>query len=117
MNYRWISVSLATLAFVGCAAHHQKMRPRSTEGTVVIPAPEASTNTAPADPTNPFVGASFYINPEYVKEVEDAAAASPENAATIKKVDRLPDGYLARDEFFHRKDTQSSRRCRQAGIQ
>ena len=90
MNYRRISVSLATLALVGCAAHHQKMRPRSTEGTVVIPAPEASTNTAPADPTNPFVGASFYINPEYVKEVEDAAAASPENAATIKKVEAFP---------------------------
>jgi cellulose 1,4-beta-cellobiosidase len=36
------------------------------------------------------VGATFYINPEYVKEVEDAAAASPENAATIKKVAAFP---------------------------
>jgi cellulose 1,4-beta-cellobiosidase len=55
-----------------------------------VPAPEASSNTAAADPTNPFAGAKFYINPEYVKEVEDAAAASPANAETIKKVAAYP---------------------------
>jgi cellulose 1,4-beta-cellobiosidase len=60
------------------------------DGKVVIPAPEASNNTAPADPTNPFVGATFFLNPEYVKELEDAAAASPANADVIKKVAAYP---------------------------
>ncbi len=91
MNYRRITGSLATLVLVACggAQHHYKMK-TSTVGTVVIPAPEASTNTAPPDPTNPFVGAKFYINPEYVKEVEDAAAAAPDMAETIKKVAAYP---------------------------
>lgn len=91
MNHRWITTSLAALVIAGCAAHHPKIRkPTSTVGTVVVPAPEASDNKAPPDPTNPFVGASFYINSEYVKEVEEAAAASPENAETIKKVAAYP---------------------------
>jgi cellulose 1,4-beta-cellobiosidase len=90
MSTRWIFVSLATLALVACGGtHHYKMK-KSTVGTVVIPAPEASTNTVPPDPTNPFVGTKFYINPEYVKEVEDAAAAAPDMAATIKKVEEFP---------------------------
>ena len=90
MNYRWISVSIATLAAFACGGPHRYKMPKSTVGTVVVPAPEASNNTAPPDPANPFVGAKFYINPEYVKEVEDAAAASPENAAAIKKVAAYP---------------------------
>ena len=91
MKYSWIPVSLAALSMLGCAAHHQKARiAKSTVGTVVIAAPEAKDNTAPPDPSNPFVGAKFYINPEYVKEVEDAAAASPENAEVIKKVAAYP---------------------------
>ena len=91
MSTRWISVSLVSLVVAACggAQHHYKMK-KSTVGTVVIPAPEASNNTAPPDPTNPFVGAKFYINPEYVKEVEDAAAAAPDMAATIKKVEAYP---------------------------
>ena len=91
MKYSWIPVSLAALSMLGCAAHHQKARiAKSTVGTVVIAAPEAKDNAAPPDPSNPFVGAKFYINPEYVKEVEDAAAASPENAEVIKKVAAYP---------------------------
>jgi cellulose 1,4-beta-cellobiosidase len=91
MNHRWITTSLAALVIAGCAAHHPKIKkPKSTVGTVVIPAPEASTNTVPPDPTNPFVGASFYIDPEYVKEVEDAAAAAPDLADKIKKVAAFP---------------------------
>ena len=90
MKYRWISASLATLAVFACGPHHYKAPPKSTVGTVVIPAPEASDNKAPPDTTNPFYGATFYINPEYVKEVEAAAAAAPELAATIKKVAAYP---------------------------
>lgn len=91
MNYRWITFSLAALAAVACGAGHRyKMKPKSTVGTVVIPAPEASTNTAARDPKNPFEGVQFYINPEYVKEVEEAAAAAPEMAETIKKVAAYP---------------------------
>src|ERR1017187_8258132 len=62
MNYRRITGSLATLVLVACAGaqHHYKMK-KSTVGTIVIPAPEASNNTAPPDATNPFVGAKFYI--------------------------------------------------------
>jgi len=90
MNYRWITLSLAALTLAGCAAHHPKIKkPKSTVGTVVIPAPEASNNPSP-DTTSPFYGASFYINPEYVKEVEDAAAAAPELADKIKKVAAYP---------------------------
>lgn len=90
MNYRWITLSLAALTLAGCAAHHPKIKkPKSTVGTVVIPAPEASNNASP-DTTSPFYGTSFYINPEYVKEVEDAAAAAPDLADKIKKVAAYP---------------------------
>lgn len=41
-------------------------------------------------PGNPFAGARFYLNGDYVKKVEAAAAASPANAALFKKVAAYP---------------------------
>ncbi|HMA97526.1 MAG TPA: hypothetical protein VKP30_32800, partial [Polyangiaceae bacterium] len=83
MNTRWIIVGLAALALVDCVPRQKKgggtgfTRRDPNDGKVVIAAPEAATNKAPPDASNPFLGATFFLNPEYVKEVEDAAAASP----------------------------------------
>lgn len=96
MNTRWIIVGLAALALVDCVPRQKKgggtgfTRRDPNDGKVVIAAPEAATNKAPPDPSNPFLGATFFLNPEYVKEVEDAAAASPANADAIKKVAGYP---------------------------
>lgn len=99
---RWILVTLAALTVVGCVPKQKRgggpggssgsgaTRRDPNDGKVVIPAPEASTNKAPPDATNPFVGAQYFINPEYVKEVEDAATAAPELADKIKKIVQYP---------------------------
>ncbi len=39
---------------------------------------------------NPFEGAKFYLNPDYVAKVEQAAKESPENAALYRKVASYP---------------------------
>ena len=39
---------------------------------------------------NPFAGAAFFINPEYVKKVEATAAHNPDKAALVKKVASYP---------------------------
>ncbi len=39
---------------------------------------------------NPFVGARFYLNPDYTQKVEAAVAAAPASAALLKKVAAYP---------------------------
>jgi cellulose 1,4-beta-cellobiosidase len=39
---------------------------------------------------NPFAGAAFFINPEYVKKVEATAAGRPEKAAVLRKIEGYP---------------------------
>jgi cellulose 1,4-beta-cellobiosidase len=41
---------------------------------------------------NPFSGARFFINPEYVAQVEQAAQLAPADAETIRKVAQYPSG-------------------------
>jgi cellulose 1,4-beta-cellobiosidase len=45
---------------------------------------------AGATATNPFAGARFYVNPDYVKLVETAAASAGADAALVRKVAAYP---------------------------
>src|SRR5262249_5198913 len=41
-------------------------------------------------PGNPFAGVRFYVNPDYVKEIDAAAKAAPAQAAAIAKIKGSP---------------------------
>ncbi len=59
-------------------------------GPKPVPVTPATTPHAPTD-QNPFVGATPYVNPEYVTAVEGVAKTSkPEDAALLKKVEAYP---------------------------
>jgi cellulose 1,4-beta-cellobiosidase len=49
---------------------------------------------------NPFVGVQFFLNPEYVAQVEAAAQSNPSDAAVIRKVKQYPTG-LWLDSIAH----------------
>ena len=59
-------------------------------GPKPVPVTPATTPHAPTD-QNPFVGATPYVNPEYVAAVEAVAkTAKPEDAALLRKVQAYP---------------------------
>jgi cellulose 1,4-beta-cellobiosidase len=95
---------MLALAFAGCspktppeapltpaapAAEAPKPPPR-----VALPAMPVEPATGPAAPSgvNPFAGAEFYVDPEYVKKVKGTAAAVPAQAALLKKMEKFPTG-------------------------
>ena len=45
---------------------------------------------AEAAPANPFEGASFYVSPEWIAEIESAAVAAPEKAALVRSLASQP---------------------------
>jgi cellulose 1,4-beta-cellobiosidase len=49
-----------------------------------------SAVTAPSEAQNPFVGARFYIDPEYVEKVEGTVRGSPSDAPLLKKLEAFP---------------------------
>ncbi len=51
---------------------------------------ESANSTSPGSEHNPFKGANFFINPEYVANVEATAKNHPDEAATIRKVEKYP---------------------------
>jgi cellulose 1,4-beta-cellobiosidase len=56
--------------------------------------PVEAAKTPPAPPgTNPFQGARFYVNSDYMKKVQSTAAAVPEKAALIKKLGNQPTAF------------------------
>jgi cellulose 1,4-beta-cellobiosidase len=73
MTYRWLGVSSCSFLLIACGA-------AQTGGT-------SATGPAAA---NPFAGARFYLNADYTKKVEAAAAAAPASAALLKKVAAYP---------------------------
>ena len=49
---------------------------------------KSANGSSEPESRNPFEGAQFYINPDYVQKVETAAAAAPPaEAAVIRKVE------------------------------
>jgi cellulose 1,4-beta-cellobiosidase len=50
----------------------------------------ARIGAAEPAPNNPFEGASFYVSPEWIAEVESAAAASPAKAALVRSLASQP---------------------------
>ncbi len=55
-----------------------------------MPVPVSSVVGATPSTGNPFDGASFYVNPEYVAKVEAAATQTPASAAQFRKVEAYP---------------------------
>jgi cellulose 1,4-beta-cellobiosidase len=74
MTYRWLGV-WSCLFLAGACGGAQSGAAAGPQGQV---------------PGNPFAGARFYVDADYVKKVEAAAAASPANAALLKKVEAYP---------------------------
>lgn len=66
----------------------------TTSQAAISAAPATSSAPAPAPvgsaAKNPFEGAKFFINPDYVKKAEAAAAKSPALAGAVKKVTGFP---------------------------
>jgi cellulose 1,4-beta-cellobiosidase len=56
------------------------------------PAPGVSQSRAAAAHRNPFLGVDFFLNPEYVANVEKTAQAFPSDAAVIRKAKQYPTG-------------------------
>jgi cellulose 1,4-beta-cellobiosidase len=52
--------------------------------------PTARAANPPRDAGNPFANAAFYIDPNYVAQVESSAQASPSDAALLKKAAAYP---------------------------
>jgi len=74
MAYRWLGVASCLVLASACGGAQTDARGAGP----------------PATTANPFAGARFYLNPDYVKEVEAAAAASPAHAALLRKVEAYP---------------------------
>jgi cellulose 1,4-beta-cellobiosidase len=75
----------ASLALAGCASMGQRggSEPAGAEG-------EVSAATVEANRRNPFVGVKFFLNPEYVANVEETAKKHPSDAEAIRKVKQYP---------------------------
>jgi len=54
------------------------------------PKPIGAPTASPAPNVNPFVGAHFYVDPEFARMVARAPTSSPEDAARLKKVSTYP---------------------------
>jgi cellulose 1,4-beta-cellobiosidase len=56
------------------------------------PAPSSIPVLGPAPAVNPFDGARFYVDPEYVQKVRAAAAAAPDRADELRKLEVVGTG-------------------------
>src|SRR5262245_20093705 len=56
---------------------------------IVIHALPVGAQPQPAS-GNPFEGASFFVSPEWIAELESAAAAAPEKAALVRSLKSQP---------------------------
>jgi cellulose 1,4-beta-cellobiosidase len=65
---------------------------KSGGGTPASASGEVSQARAEASRRNPFLGVNFFLNPEYVANVEATAKAFPAEAETIRKVKQYPTG-------------------------
>lgn len=93
---RLLTVSLVAFTLASCVPRHHGKTAANGGGqkpavaTASQPAAADLVPTSAPDPQNPFEGAQFFLNPEYVSKVEAAAKADPKDAAIIKKVAAYP---------------------------
>jgi cellulose 1,4-beta-cellobiosidase len=80
-----LAVLSVSLAFSACGAGLGK------SGGASAPASGDSARAA-ASRRNPFLGANFFLNPEYIANVEATAKRFPSDADAIRKVKRYPTG-------------------------
>jgi cellulose 1,4-beta-cellobiosidase len=80
-NQRVLSILSVSLIFSACGIGVGK----TGSGTPASVRTEASRR-------NPFLGVNFFLNPEYVENVEATAKAFPAEADTIRKVKQYPTG-------------------------
>ncbi len=73
-------VGLAAIVFAAACASTSSSQPKA------ITAPTA----APPPAVNPFMGARFYVDPEFARMVARATAPTPEDTARLKKVAAFP---------------------------
>jgi len=77
-SFTWHATA-AVLAAAACASS-----PSTT------PKPIAAPTAQPAPNVNPFKGAKFYVDPDFVRTVGRAPTSTPEDAARLKKVASYP---------------------------
>src|SRR5580692_10045244 len=53
-------------------------------------APAAGSPASVAIRDNPFAGARFYVNPEYVAKIESTVASAPAQAERLRRVEAFP---------------------------
>lgn len=94
IHQRVLAILSVSLAFSACGAGLGK--------GAAAPAPTAGVDPARAEASrrNPFLGANFFINPEFVENVEATAKAYPSDAEAIRKVKQYPTG-LWLDNIAH----------------
>jgi cellulose 1,4-beta-cellobiosidase len=86
IHHRALTVLSVSLAVGSCTAGLGKRSPGDPAGG------EASSTGAASSRRNPFLNARFFLNPDYVAEVEEAARLAPSDAAVIRKVKQYPTG-------------------------
>lgn len=77
MVWRLSALRLTVMTCVACAGGEARVA-------------QPGEPTASPSITNPFEGARFYVNPDYVVEVEQAAAATPGLASRLRQVESYP---------------------------
>jgi cellulose 1,4-beta-cellobiosidase len=80
-----LAVLLASLAFSACRAGLGKGAGAPTSAS-------GEPARAQASRRNPFLGVKFFLNPEYVANVEETAKAFPSDADVIRKAKQYPTG-------------------------
>jgi cellulose 1,4-beta-cellobiosidase len=81
-NQRVLAILAVSLALPACGAGLGK--------GAAAPAPDSAR--AAASHRNPFLDVNFFLNPEYVENVEATAKAFPSDAEAIRKVKQYPSG-------------------------
>jgi cellulose 1,4-beta-cellobiosidase len=81
-NQRVLAILAVSLALPACGAGLGK--------GAAAPAPDSAR--AAAAHRNPFLDVNFFLNPEYVENVEATAKAFPSDAEAIRKVKQYPSG-------------------------
>jgi cellulose 1,4-beta-cellobiosidase len=95
---RWLGCLMGALTAVACGGPSKpapspvivQAPPEEPEVAAAPAMPVEPATTPPAPQQNPFEGASFYVDPLYVKKVESSIAAAPDMAATLQKMKAFP---------------------------
>ena len=87
MDQRWL-----LLAAAGVFACGGSMRTRTAHKTPAneVRASSEVAGSQQSDVGNPFVGATYFVNPDYASRLESAASTHPGEAAAIRKLAHVP---------------------------